>query len=225
MNYPHNPTGATVDFYFYRELLKTLRFSNMLIVGDCAHMHPGNPDAAGPLQVKNAVHRVLELHSFAVSLGIPGLGFAVGNKNVISILKNLMIVHGFTHNAYNLHLALACLDHADEIYKIRMEELRKRRETLVEGLKRLNWHLRSGRLVPFVWAKPPFRSTSPAIARRLFIKAGIRVTPGSDFGENGEGWIRMALNGDERKISESIERLSQHSRLWQRKFRPDTQAI
>jgi LL-diaminopimelate aminotransferase len=62
------------------------------------------------------------------------------------------------------------------------------------------------------------RSTSLAFARRLFVKAGIRVTPGSDYGENGEGWLRMTLSGDEVTMSEVVARLVQHSRIWQRKI-------
>jgi aspartate/methionine/tyrosine aminotransferase len=221
IEYPHDPTGATVDYYFYRELFKSLRFSNTLLVADCAHIHPGNPDPTGPLQVKFAGRRAIELHTFATTFGITGLGFAVGHKDVIAVLKGLMSAHGLAPDERHIRLASGCLEQADKVFTLRMENLRRRREILADGLKKLGWHTRSGRLVPFIWARPPVKSTSLAFARRLFIKAGIRVTPGSDFGENGEGWIRLALAGDERVMTETVERLAQHSRIWQRKFRPE----
>jgi len=221
INYPHDPTGASVDYYFYRELVKALRFSNVLIAADCAYTHPGNPDPSGPLQVRNAIGRVIELHSFGSAFGIPGLGFAVGHKMAISLLKGLIKDYGISLDDSSIALASACLGHTDEIFIMRMEAFRKRREILAEGLKKFGWHVRAGRMVPFIWAKPPVRSTSLAFARRLFIKAGIKVTPGSDFGENGEGWIRMALADKETVMAEVVERMSQHSRIWQRKYKPE----
>jgi LL-diaminopimelate aminotransferase len=220
LNYPHNPTGVAVDYYFYRELLKALRFANMLTIADCAYIHPGNPDPSGPLQVKNARRMVVELHSFATSFGITGLGFAVGHKDAISILRTIQTSQSFSPSPSDLLAASALLDKADEIFSSNMEALRSNRELLSEGLKKLDWQVKGGRLVPFIWAKPPFRSTSVAFARRLFAKAGIRVAAGSDFGENGEGWIRMALWRDEAELQEALVRLSEHSKIWQRKFRP-----
>jgi LL-diaminopimelate aminotransferase len=218
VNYPHDPSGAAVDYYFYRELVRSLRFTNILIVADCAHVHPGNPDPAGPLQVKNSSRKSVELHSFGPTFGLLGLGFAAGHKDVISIIAGLARALGIAPDYQAMRIALALLDHSEEIFANRMDTLRRRREILVDGLKRLEWHVRSGRLAPFVWARPPVRSTSLAFARRLFVKAGIRVTPGSDYGENGEGWLRMTLSGDEVTMSEVVARLVQHSRIWQRKI-------
>ncbi len=154
INYPHDPTGATVDFYFYRELLKSFRSTNCLIVADCAYIYPGNPDPAGPLQIKNATGKAVEFHSFATTLGLPGLGFAVGHKDVIAILKALFAAQGFAPQNQSLSWALSALDHQEEAFQSRMETLKKRREILIEGLKELGWKVRSSRLTPFIWTAP-----------------------------------------------------------------------
>jgi LL-diaminopimelate aminotransferase len=220
LNYPHNPTGVAVDYYFYRELLRALRFANILTVADCAYIHPGNPDISVPLQVRNANRMVVEMHSFSTSFGIPGLGFAAGHKDAISILNTLMSLHGFCPLDSQVRLAISGLDNADAIFNANMELFRVNRELLSDGLKQLDWQVKGGRLVPFIWTRPPFRSTSIAFSRRLFAKAGIRVAPGSDFGEGGEGWIRMSLWRNEADLREAIQRLSEHSKIWQRKYRP-----
>ena len=222
LNYPHNPTGAAVDYYFYRDLLKSVKFENILIIADCAHVHPGHTEAVVPLQAKNARRKTLELHSFSTTFGVNGLGFAVGNKDVISILNNLLGAIGFKPDASKIDWVLQCLDHAEEIFDARMEILGKRRAILIEGLKQLDWRVRENKNMPFIWAKIPYRSTSVAFARRLFAKAGVRVAPGSDFGEGGEGWLRMSLCCDDSILIEALERLAQHSRVWQRRFRPET---
>jgi aspartate/methionine/tyrosine aminotransferase len=127
---------------------------------------------------------------------------------------------GYAPGEKDLRLAKACLDRAEEIFATRMSNIHRRREILAEGLKKLGWRVRGSRTVPFIWAKHPARSTSVAFARRLFAKAGVRVAPGTDFGEAGEGWLRLSLSGDEKTLMEAVGRLSQHSRIWQRKYRP-----
>lgn len=222
LNYPHNPTGAAVDYYFYRDLLKSVKFENVLIVADCAHVHPGNTEAIIPLQAKNAQRKTLELHSFSTTFGVNGLGFAVGHKDVISILDNVLNAVGFSPDSGKVIWASVCFDHAEEIFNARMDILQRRRHILSEGLKKLGWRIRENKYLPFIWAKIPYRSTSVAFARRLFAKAGVRVAPGSDFGEGGEGWLRLSLCCNEEILNEALERLAQHSRIWQRKFRPET---
>jgi aminotransferase len=222
LNHPHNPTGATVDGYFYRDLLGSIKFENILVVLDCAYIHPGDPDAATILQVKGSRKKVLELHSFATAFGLNGLGFAVGHRDVVSILEGLLDATGFTPDAHRVTTAMKCLDQAGEIFAAKTESLKKRREILSSGLKEIGWRLREARSVPFVWVKPPAWSSSLAFARRLFSKAGVRVAPGSDFGEGGEGWLRMTLHPDERILREALDRISHHSRIWQRKYRAKT---
>lgn len=219
LNYPHNPTGAAVDSYFYRDLLSSVKFENILIVLDCAYVHPGDPDVSSILQVKGSRKDALELHSFYTSFGLSGLGFVVGQRDVVSILEGLLDAIGFTPDIDRVTSAMAGLDHAEEIFAARTESLNRRREILSNGLKKLGWRLRQGKSVPFVWVKPPAWSSSLAFARRLFSKAGVRVAPGSDFGEGGEGWLRMTIHPDEKILGEALDRISHHSRVWQRKYR------
>jgi LL-diaminopimelate aminotransferase len=221
VNYPHDPTGAIVDFYFYRELLKSFRLVNCLIAADCAYIYPGNPDPAGPLQIKNATGKAIEFHSFATTLGLPGLGFAVGHKDVITILKALLAAQGFTPPNRSLSWAISALDYQEEAFQSRMDTLKSRREILSEGLKELGWKVRGCRLTPFIWARPEVHTSSAAFARRLYAKAGVKVAPGSDFGEAGEGWLRLSLSCDEKALSEALKRLAEHSKIWQRKYKPE----
>jgi len=222
LNYPHNPTGAAVDNYFYRDLLKSIKFDNILIVLDCAYVHPGDFDAASILQVKGSRKKALELHSFSTTLGLNGLGFAVGHRDVVSILEGSLDAIGFSPDIHRVTIAIKGLDHAEEIFAARTESLNRRREILSSGLKKIGWRLRGGRSIPFVWVKPPAWGSSLAFARRLFLKAGVRVAPGSDFGEGGEGWLRMTLHPDEKILWEALDRISHHSRIWQRKYRAKT---
>jgi LL-diaminopimelate aminotransferase len=83
----------------------------------------------------------------------------------------------------------------------------ERRDVLVEGL-------RSAGLSPFVpkatfyvWCPVPAGETSTGFAMKLLKEAGIVTTPGSGFGEPGEGYVRMALTVTKERIAEAVERI------------------
>jgi aspartate/methionine/tyrosine aminotransferase len=220
INYPHNPTGAQVDYYFYRDLIKSIRYENILIAADNSYVNPGDPEAASILQVAGSRKKAIELYSFATVFGIEGLGFAAGHRDVISILENLLQALGYVPDVFRTKMALKALENAGSIFEEISESVRGRREMVSLSLKELGWRIKSGSSVPFLWARPPARSSSLAFARRLVTKAGVRLAPGSDFGEGGEGWQRITLHPDEKTLAEALERITSHSRIWQRKFKP-----
>jgi len=220
LNYPHNPTTSSADFYFYRDLLRAINFENILVVSDCAYIHPGDRDAVSILQAKGAKKMAVELHSFSTTFGIDGLGFAVGHRDVIATLEGLLEALEYIPDAYRVQLAATALDRSVEIFDRRSESLKGRRETAAARLKELGWRIRAGEQTPFMWVRPTAKSSSLAFSRRLITKAGVRLAPGTDFGEAGEGWQRLTLHPDRAIMAEALERISNHSRLWQRKYRP-----
>jgi len=221
LNYPHNPTATCVDYYFYRDLLKSLKFENILVVCDSAYIHPGDSEAVSILQVKSSRKKAIELHSFSTAFGIDGLGFAVGHKDVVSILESFLAALGYKPDFYRARAALAALDRTEELFHRRSDLFAGLRGMTSSKLKESGWRIRGCPRTPFLWVKPPARGSSLAFARRLVTKAGVRLAPGTDFGEAGEGWLRLTLHPDEKTLSEALKRISRHSRLWQRKYRPE----
>jgi len=222
LNYPHNPSTSIVDSYFYRDLLKAINFENILVVSDCALVHPGDRDAVSILQAKGAGKKAVELHSFGSSFGIDGLGFAAGHPDVIQILKSLLDALGYFPGRYRMLMAMEALKNPAATFEKKVESMADRRKRASAVLKELGWRIRDGKESPFIWVKPPARGSSLAFARRLVVKAGVRLAPGSDFGEGGEGWQRLSLHPDAKLFDEALERIAKHSRIWQRRYRPKT---
>ena len=220
LNYPHNPTASCADYYFYRDLIKSIKFENILVVSDSAHVHPGDSEVVSILQIKSAKKKAVEIHSFATTFGIDGLGFAVGHRDVISILDGLLTALGYKPDSYRVELALAALELSEKVFQQQSDHYAMLRGLASAKLKELGWRTRGCARTSFLWVKPPARSSSLAFARRLVTKAGVRLAPGTDFGEGGEGWLRLTLYPDEKVLSEALDRISHHSKIWQRKFRP-----
>ena len=219
LNYPHNPTGAEVDHYFFRDLLKSVKLENILIIQDCAYVHPGDGEVSSVLQIPGSRKKALELHSFSTTFGLGGLGFVAGHRDVISILRSVLDVTGFVPDSLTVDLASELLDHAGKIFIEYGQALARGRETALRKLKELGWRVRAGKRVPFIWTRPPAWSSSLALARRILIKAGVMLTPGTDFGEEGESWLRTVLHPDQIVMEEALQRIAHHSRIWQRRYR------
>ena len=82
-----------------------------------------------------------------------------------------------------------------------------RRDALCGGLSRLGWEVERPKATMFVWARIPESFAvegSHAFALRLLREAGVAVSPGSGFGEDGEGFVRFALVENEQRIAQAV---------------------
>jgi LL-diaminopimelate aminotransferase len=62
----------------------------------------------------------------------------------------------------------------------------------------------------------PGRYTSLGFTRRLFRRTGVLMTPGSGFGERGEGYVRISLTISRERLQEAVRRIGRQKALWQR---------
>ncbi|HTD19738.1 MAG TPA: LL-diaminopimelate aminotransferase, partial [Ktedonobacteraceae bacterium] len=59
----------------------------------------------------------------------------------------------------------------------------------------------------YVWATVPRGFTSRDFANWLFDKTGVFVTPGTNFGDAGEGYVRISLTVPEERIEAALQRM------------------
>jgi len=83
----------------------------------------------------------------------------------------------------------------------------ERRDILIEGLNSLGWNLEKPKATFYVWAPVPRGYTSDSFAELVLDKAGVVITPGTGYGQNGAGYFRMALTIDKERIKEALERI------------------
>jgi LL-diaminopimelate aminotransferase len=83
----------------------------------------------------------------------------------------------------------------------------ERRDVLVGGLKALGLSVESPRATFYVWCHTPKGMTSAQFTALLLQEAGIVTTPGSGFGEPGEGYVRFALTVSKERMAQAIERM------------------
>jgi len=215
LNYPNNPTGATADRGFYREVINFARKHKLIVISDLAYseMAYDGYRPASMLEIEGARDSVIEFHSLSKSYNMTGwrIGWACGNSQLVGALAKVKSnIDSGIFSAIQL-AGIAALEGPQKHIQEMSALYQERRDTLVSGLKSLGWQLISPRATFYLWIKVPKKTDSIKFASLLMEKAGIVVTPGVGFGKHGEGYIRMALTVPKQRIIEALARLKKIS--------------
>jgi LL-diaminopimelate aminotransferase len=211
VNYPNNPTGALAPRAFYEALTTWAERRDLIIASDAAYseLYFGDPPPS-VLEIPAARGRAIEFHSFSKTFNMTGwrLGFAVGAPSLVDALVRLKanVDSGApqaiqTAAAWALNAVLPT--HGPALRAV----YRERRDTAVEGLRRLGCPVSEPGGAFYVWGRVPDGERAMDFAARVFDKTGVMLTPGVGFGEQGEGYFRIALTGPVAAIERALRLL------------------
>ena len=211
ISFPHNPTTTVVDIDFFRRIVDFAREHNIMVIHDFAYADLVFDGYRAPsfLQVPGAKDVGVEFFSLSKSYSMPGwrVGFCVGNKTMISALARLKSYFDYGIFAPIQIAAIIALNEAEDSVPGIVETYRKRRDTLIDGLKRIGWEIEKPKGTMFVWAEMPesHRAMGSLEFSKLILKEGkVAISPGIGFGEYGEGYVRFALVENEHRIKQAI---------------------
>jgi alanine-synthesizing transaminase len=212
--YPSNPTAYVADLDFYKELVPFAKKHGVFILSDLAYaeVYFDNNPPPSVLQVPGAMDIAVEFTSMSKTYSMPGwrMGFAVGNERIIAALtrvKSYLDYGAFTPVQV---AATAALNGPDDCIREMRDIYRRRRDVLVEGFGRAGWNVPAPRASMFAWAPipEPFQTLgSVDFAKLLVEKAEVAVSPGTGFGERGEGFVRIALVENEQRIRQAARNI------------------
>lgn len=139
------------------------------------------------------------------------VSFALGNREVISRFRAFrsQIDYGMFYPI--MAGAAAALNGPQDVVESNRTGYMARRDALCGGLRldRLE-RARMHQGTMFVWAKIPERfASSVDFAIELMEKTGVIVVPGSAFGAQGEGYVRMALVVPPERMAEAVRRIDE----------------
>ncbi|MGE0629203.1 MAG: LL-diaminopimelate aminotransferase [Hyphomicrobiaceae bacterium] len=214
LSYPSNPTAITVDLDFYKEAVQIAKRLDLIILSDVAYAELYFDDNPPPsvLQVPGAMDITVEFTSLSKTYSMPGwrMGFAVGNERLIAALarvKSYLDYGAFTPIQVAAAAALNgpqdCVEEMRRVYK-------RRRDVLVKSFGQAGWDVPPPPATMFAWAPIPeqFKAIgSVEFAKLLIEKADLAVSPGTGFGEYGEGFVRIALVENEHRIRQAARNL------------------
>ena len=212
-----NNAGSSVGISIIQdesELEEAVKFAkkyDILICHDFAYSEMTFDDykASSFLEIEGAKDVGIEFHSLSKTYNMTGwrLGFAVGNKEAISALSIIKTnVDSGVFKAIQEAGIRALTGPQDNIEKMN-KIYTGRRNVVINGLNKLGWNLKPTKATFYIWAPTLNEMSSIDFANLLLEKTGIIVTPGIGYGEYGEGYVRIALTVDEKRLEEAIERL------------------
>jgi len=213
INYPNNPTAAVCDKKFLKEVVDFAKKHNIIVCHDAAYSEMTFDGFKAPsiFEVEGAKDVAIEFHSFSKTFNMTGwrIGYAVGNPFLIEALAKVKSnIDSGVFSAIQM-AGVAALENYDRHINSVIKVYQERRDILIDGLNAIGWNVKKPKATFYVWAKVPPRYTSSTYATALLEKADIVATPGNGFGQHGEGYIRMALTVDKRRIAEAVKRIKE----------------
>ena len=212
LNYPNNPTAAVADSAFFENVVDFAFNNNIIVCHDAAYSEISY-DGYKPvsfLEIEGAKEVGIEFHSLSKTFNMTGwrIGFACGNAQVIGALASVKSnIDSGIFQAIQCAGIAALNNSSGELLGQLSSMYQERRDVLVDGLNSLGWKVTKPKATFYVWFSVPSGWTSTSFSKLLLEKANLIVTPGVGFGNNGEGYIRMALTVSKERIKEAIGRL------------------
>lgn len=215
VNFPHNPSTTVVERDFFVEVVKLARKFNFMVVHDFAYGDVCFDGYRAPsfLSVPGALEVGVETTTMSKGYNMAGwrLGFCCGNAEMVRALATIKGYYDYGVFQAIQIAAIIALRECDDLVVRQSLEYQKRRDVLVEGLRRIGWEAESPRAGMFVWARYPakWREQMGSIdfAMKLLEEAEVAVSPGRGFGEAGEGYLRLALVENEQRLKQAVRQL------------------
>ena len=211
LNFPSNPTTQCVDLGFFERVVAICKEHEIFVVHDLAYADLVFDGYHAPsiLQVPGAREIAVEFFTLSKSYNMPGwrVGFMVGNSRLVAALTRIKSYFDYGTFTPIQVAAICALEGPQGCVREICETYRKRRDCLVEGLKKLNWNVELPKATMFVWAPipEPYRKLgSLEFSKKLLAEAKLAVSPGIGFGEYGDDHVRFALIENEERTRQAL---------------------
>ncbi len=216
INYPHNPTSAVASREFYEEVVDFFKNTGIILVNDITYSDIIFDEDIKPtsiLSIKGAKEFCVEFHTLSKTYSMAGwrIGFAAGNSKLIEIIRKMKSYIDFGPFKATQLAAITALKDCDYYIDYVRETYYSRAIAFTENLTRAGWKIDPPKSTFYVWAKIPLKFsalTSIEFTKVLLEETGVVCSPGSGFGEYGEGFVRFAMVQDKTKLREASVRIT-----------------
>ena len=222
VNFPHNPTTATVTLDFYKRLVAMAKQERFYIISDIAYGDITFNGYVTPsiMEVEGAKDVAVESFTLSKSYNMAGwrVGFFVGNKKLIGALQKIKSWLDYGMFTPIQVAATVALNGDQQCVRDITDKYDHRQDVLIEAFGRAGWKIRRNQASMFVWAKIPEcveHLGSLEFSKRLLVEAQVAVAPGIGFGEYGENYVRIALIENDNRIRQAARNIKEFLKQFQ----------
>ncbi|MCC7368869.1 MAG: LL-diaminopimelate aminotransferase [Chloroflexi bacterium] len=209
--YPNNPTGAVATLEFWQEAVAWAKKYDVILVND----HPYSEvtfdgyRSVSILEAEGAMDVAVEFNSLSKPYNMTGwrIGMAVGNADLIAGISQ--VKENTDSGIFNAiqYAGIAALEGPQDGSRALMEMYKARRDRVLETLRAIGLNPDVPKATFYVWSPTPAGMTSADFAAAVLDKAGVVVTPGRGYGEQGEGFFRISLTIADARLDEALARI------------------
>lgn len=211
LNYPNNPTSAVASPEDFDAYIAFCRDNDIALLHDAAYSEVGYDgyQAGSLLQAAGAKEVGLEFHSLSKSYNMTGwrMGMAVGNADMIKALFQIKANLDSGIPQAIQEMSIAALTGPQDCIADNRAIYQRRRDRVVSALRKMGLTVAVPEASLYIWAQVPAGYTSAAFAAQLLADIDIVVTPGSSYGQYGEGYIRLSLTTPDEQVEKGCQRL------------------
>jgi LL-diaminopimelate aminotransferase len=214
LNYPNNPTAATVDKKCLKQAVEFAKENNIILCYDNAYSEITYDGYQAPsiLEIEGALDVAVEFHSLSKTFNMTGdrIGFAVGNKTLVAGLTKVKSQIDSGPPVYTQKVAVKALSSytsqaPPEFLRKNNQTLQERRDLLVDTLCKIGYQCEKPKATFYVWVN--CKGDSMKFTKKL-LDTGVAVTPGVGFGQCGEGYVRITFTQPKERIEEACRRIA-----------------
>jgi alanine-synthesizing transaminase len=217
VNFPHNPTCATVTPEFYTKLVAMAKRERFYIISDIAYADITFDGYKTPsiFQAEGALDVAVECFTLSKSYNMAGwrVGCIVGNEKLIGALKRIKSWLDYGMFTPIQIAATVALDGPQDCVAEHIEKYRKRRDLMLEVFAEAGWKMNKPNASMFIWAKIPECAAhlgSMEFSKQLLTQAQVAVSPGIGFGNYGDQYVRIALIENEKRIRQAAKNIKKY---------------
>lgn len=214
LNYPNNPTAAAVDLAFFEQAVSFASRHDLLLCHDAAYSLVTFDDRKplSILQIAGAEKVTIEFNSLSKAYNMAGwrVGAALGNPDALQSLYRLLT--GLTSGAFRpVHEASIRALTGDQSWLLERNLVyQARRDMALQVLAKQGWQPEKSQGALYIWFHiPPAFSSSEEFCLALLEHTGVSLTPGTIFGTQGEGYVRLAFTLPEDTLTKALNCLDE----------------
>jgi LL-diaminopimelate aminotransferase len=214
INYPNNPTGATVPDGFFERVVELAERHEFLVVHDNAYSETTYDGYVAPSFLATPGAKEVGVEVFSLSKGYNMTGWRcaaiLGNADAIKTYWRLKTnVDSGLFEAVQLAGAAALRGPRKEVEGM-CRIYQRRRDLVVGALRDIGVEVEPPKGTIYIWAPVPQGHTSASFAEMVLEEAAVVISPGSMYGPSGEGFFRISLTTPDELLTEAVERLRVH---------------
>jgi aspartate/methionine/tyrosine aminotransferase len=213
LNSPNNPTGGVLNAEDLKVIADLASERGIFVLSDEIYdeiVYDG-VEAGSMISFENIRDRVILINGFSKTYAMTGwrLGYAVANKNIIEAMNRIQQATTTCPASFVQRAGIAALKGPQEHVKKMVEEYDRRRKYIVNRLNEIaGVHCTMPKGAFYVFPRfSSLKMPSFEISIKLLEEEGVCTTPGSVFGECGEGHIRLSYATSFETIVEAMERI------------------